>query len=412
MDDFKKPTKKIRIEPTTNFQQPKVDHAEHFGTDYSRLDSIPTVNIRDDELPYTHSPLKKEGLGSKMANFFKNKKVIIIFSVLAVILAGGAVLYYLNKNKNEPVTSTTQKVEAKTEEKKIVSPLTGTVLKDPKLAERPVTALMIENSPDARPQSGLTEADAVYEAIAEGGVTRFMAVYQESQPQYIGPIRSARPYYIDYALPLEASYGHVGGSPEALRDIKQLGVRDIDQFFNDSSYWRITDRFAPHNMYTSFEKLDALNKTKGFVSSKFTGFERKEAVAQTPTANVIDFAISGPLYSPRFEYDQTTNSYKRIQAGQPHTDAKSGATISPKVVVALVVQNGSDGDGYHSTYTTSGSGAVYVFQDGIVSEGNWSKKDRQSPLVLTDKNGLPLKLNSGQTWVSLVGTSSDITYKP
>lgn len=411
MDDFKKPTKKLQIEPTENFKDPKVDHAEHFPSSTSNLEPIPTVNIDlDNQQPYANT--EKMSIGAKMSKLFKNKKVIIGVSVVAIVLIAGGVFLVINGGNKKPVASTTTVTQKKVVEKKVVSPLTGIVLKDPSLAKRPVTAIMIENSPDARPQSGLSEADIIYEAIAEGGVTRFMAVYQESQPQYIGPIRSARPYYIDYALPLEASFGHVGGSPEALRDIKDLGVRDIDQFFNDSGYWRITDRFAPHNMYSSFEKLDEVNKAKGFNSSKFVGFERKAAVPQTPTAKVIDFSISGPLYSPRFEYDQTTNSYKRIQAGQPHNDAKSGATISPKVVIGLVVPNGSDGDGYHSTYNTTGSGVVYIFQDGIVSEGNWSKKDRKSPLVITDKNGLPLKLNSGQTWVSLVGTSSDITYKP
>jgi hypothetical protein len=370
---------------------------------------IPTIEL--DNQP-KNNPEKGEGFGSKMKKFFTNKKVLIVLAILLIIAALAGAFWFF-KNKNKPVaTNNEQVIVEKKEVKKIISPLTGVELKDEQLTKRPVTALMIENSPDARPQSGLTEADIVYEAIAEGGVTRFMAVYQESQPNYIGPIRSARSYYIDYALAYQASYGHVGGSPQALQDIKDLGVRDIDQFFNADAYWRITERFAPHNMYTGFDKIDVLNKAKGFTASAFKGFERKEQVPQTPTAKTIDLAISGPLYSPRFDYDATTNSYLRSQAGQPHTDAKSGATISPKVVVALVVPNGNDSDGYHSTYATTGTGAVYVFQDGIVSEGTWSKTDRKSPLVLKDKNGLPMKLNAGQTWVSLVGASSDISYKP
>jgi hypothetical protein len=413
MDDFKKPVKKLRLEPSDNFDTPKVNADEHdFSQNIPPMRSnfdIPTVSL--DDLPEHIKP--KE---SKMKNFFSwignNKKISIPVITLCLIALIGAGYLFIFK-KDQPQTATTKAVVVKKqEEKKITSPLTGRVLASAELAKRPVTSLMIENSPDARPQSGLLEADMVVEAIAEGGVTRFMAVYQESQPQYIGPIRSARPYYLDYALPLESSYGHVGGSPQALQDIKTLGIRDLDQFFNADTYWRITDRFAPHNVYTSFEKLDKTNQAKGFTSSKFTGFERKADVPQTPTAKTIDLAISGPLYSPRFEYDQATNSYNRFQDSSPHTDQKSSKQITPKVVVALVVNSGNDPDGYHSAYNTSGTGAVYVFQDGVVTEGTWSKTDRKSPLVLTDKNGLPIKLNSGQTWISLVGTSSDITYKP
>lgn len=414
MDDFKKPAKKLRLEPSDNFNTPKVNADDHdFSQNTPPIHSnfdIPTVNL--DEIPPHKEP--KEG---KMKNFFNwigtNKKISIpVISLCLIALIGAGYFFLFNKDEQSQSTSTKAVVVKKQEEKKITSPLTGRTLTNAELAKRPVTSLMIENSPDARPQSGLSEADMVVEAIAEGGITRFMAVYQESQPQYIGPIRSSRPYYLDYALPLESSYGHVGGSPQALQDIKSLGVRDLDQFFNADTYWRITERFAPHNVYTSFEKLDKANQAKGFTSSKFTGFERKQDVRQTPTAKTIDFAISGPLYSPRFEYDQTNNSYNRFQDSGPHTDQKSGKQISPKVVVALVINSGNDPDGYHSAYNTSGTGAVYVFQDGVVTEGTWSKTDRKSPLVLTDKNGLPIKLNSGQTWISLVGTSSDITYKP
>lgn len=412
MDNFKKTNSSSRQQGTNVYRYSSLadkstSQAPVPGDNFDPS-SIPTIELDNQA---NKSQKSGESFGSKMKKFFKNKKVLIVLIILFIILAVLGFIYF--KNKNKPVaTSTEQVIVEKKEVKKIISPLTGKELQDESLTKRPVTALMIENSPDARPQSGLTDADIVYEAIAEGGVTRFMAVYQESQPTYIGPIRSARSYYIDYALPYQASYGHVGGSPQALQDIKDLGVRDIDQFFNAGAYWRIAERFAPHNMYTGFDKLDQLNQSKGYTSSSFKGFERKEQVPQTPTAKTIDLAISGPLYSPRFDYDATTNSYLRSQAGQAHTDAKSGATISPKVVVALVVPNGNDSDGYHSTYATTGTGAVYVFQDGIVSEGTWSKADRKSPLVLKDKNGLPMKLNAGQAWVSLVGASSDISYKP
>lgn len=345
------------------------------------------------------------------------KKLFFIFSAIILVLGASLAAYwFLFKPKavtvanGEPAPAETQAQPEKKPD--IVSPLTGVKLSDASLVSRPVTGIMIENSPEARPQSGLTEAGIVYEAIAEGGITRFLAVYQDTHPNYIGPVRSARPYYIDFIAPYDASYAHVGGSPEALQDIKSLNIKDLDQFYNPSGYVRITERYAPHNVYTGFDKLDKLNQTKGYTSSKFTPFVRKPDVPQTPTARIIDFSISAPLYSPRFEYDTGTNTYKRSQGGEAHIDQKSKAQISPKVVIALVTEKGYDPDGYHTDYKTSGSGKMYVFQDGIVSEGTWQKANRKSAYVFTDKNGFPMKLNTGQTWISLVANQSDVTYKP
>ena len=344
------------------------------------------------------------------------KKLIILLVLIGVLISALAAGYWfvLKPKKASNVTAVATQTEEKKEEVKVkpTSPLTGIELTDASLATRPVTGIMIENSPDARPQSGLTEAGVVYEAIAEGGITRFLAVYQDAKPNYIGPVRSARPYYVDFIAQYDAGYAHVGGSPQALSDIKSLGIKDLDQFYNGSSYMRVTDRYAPHNVYTGFDKLDFLNTKKGYTTIKFTPFVRKPDVPQTPTARIIDFSISSPLYSPQFTYDAATNTYKRAQGGEPHIDQKTKAQISPKVVIALVMDKSYDPDGYHTDYKTVGSGKMYVFQDGIVSEGTWSKTDRKSQLVFTDKNGLPMKLNAGQTWISVVGSSSDVTYKP
>jgi hypothetical protein len=342
------------------------------------------------------------------------KAKIIIFLLLFVIIGSGiAVFYFLNKQTSQvPVASTNTPVEPtkKEEPPKFYSPLTGIEFANEEPTKRPVTAVMVENSPSARPQSGLEEADMVFEAIAEAGVTRFMAVYQESAPTKIGPVRSARPYYLDYALWLDASYGHVGGSPDALQDIKKFGVKDLDEFANASSYWRATDRYAPHNAYTSIERLSVANQKKGYNSSDFKPLEHKIDVPQTPKVTKVDFAVSGPNYSPTFSYDPATNSYLRSQAGSPHKDAQSGKQINPKVVIALITKQGTDSDGYHTNYQTVGSGKLFVFQDGIVSEGTWSKNDRASELNLTDQYGLPLKINAGKTWITLLGSPDSVRY--
>ena len=363
----------------------------------------------------TPTPSGDYHLSSPPASKRSKKKLVVLIVLIIVLLATAGVGYWFvfkPKKVTQTTVSTSQEVKKEDVAVKVTSPLTGVELSDASLANRPVTGVMIENSPDARPQSGLTDAGIVYEAIAEGGITRFLAIYQDTKPNYIGPVRSARPYYVDFVAQYDAGYAHVGGSPEALNDIKSLGVKDLDQFYNGNSYVRISERYAPHNVYTGFDKLDALNTSKGYTSSKYTPFVRKIDVPQTPTAKTIDFSISSALYSPQFVYDATTNTYKRFQGGEAHIDQKSKVQISPKVVIALVMDKSYDPDGYHTDYKTVGSGKMYVFQDGIVSEGTWQKSDRKAALVLTDKNGLPMKLNAGQTWVSIVANQTDVSYKP
>ena len=339
--------------------------------------------------------------------------LLVVVLLTAVCLAGwfkfvnnkpttqGAVVIKRTAVKKEPPKPTT-----------VASPLSG-VQVTPEQAAMPVTGVMIENSPDARPQSGLNSAGVVYEAIAEGGITRFLALFQDTNPDYVGPIRSARPYYLDWILPFQGSLAHVGGSPDALAQIKSLNVRNLDQFANSGSYTRITARYAPHNVYTSIDRLVALEKSKGYGTSTYTSFARKApAPAATPTAKTIDFNISGYLYNPTYTYDATTNTYKRSEGGQIHKDEKSGNQLAPTVVIALVMTNTLNGDGIHNIYATTGSGHMYVFQDGIVAEGTWTKADRTSQFKFNNLGGEELKLNAGQTWISIVGSQGAVTYKP
>lgn len=286
---------------------------------------------------------------------------------------------------------------------KYYSLLDGTEVPDQNAIKAPVTAIMIENSPEARPQSGLKQAQVVYEAIAEGGITRFLCLYQQTKPQLIGPVRSVRMYYVDWLAPYQASVAHVGGSASALAEVRNGTYRDIDQFFNDSYYWRATDRYAPHNVYTNFAKLDALNAARGYTSSDFTSFTRTTGKpATTPSATQVDVAVSGPLFNSHYDYDAKTNTYIRSQAGAPHTDREDGQ-IAPSAVVTLVVNMTTVmEDGYRENITTTGSGKAYVFQNGTATEVTWSKAGRTDPLKLTNTDGTEVALNRGQTWITAV----------
>lgn len=322
--------------------------------------------------------------------------------VLATAIVVAVMLYQNPKQATAPI-ATIAKPSVKPKPVIYYSPLTGTQVPDQASTQQAVTGIMIENSPDARPQSGLKPAGIVYEAIAEGGITRFLALYQESKPQLIGPVRSVRLYYVDWLAPYQASIAHVGGSKFALDQVRNGSYRDLDQFFNSGSYWRATDRYAPHNVYTSFEKLDALNQKKGYTTSAFTSWPRKDGTpAKTPTATSIDVKISGPLYNSHYDYDASTNTYKRFEAGAAHNDREAGQ-ITPSVVVVMdVTMTLVFEDGYREQIATTGGGHARIFQDGTVTEASWSKADRGSPLLFKDGSGKEIPLNRGQTWVTAV----------
>ena len=371
----------------------------------------------------------------KRTEMTKKKWAILIVVLIAIIAAGvyGGMKLYKHYSTSPKVKTTATKTTKPVPPPITTgpSPLTGAEV-DLSLVGRPVTGIMIENSFDARPQSGLKEAGIVYEAIAEGGITRFLALYQEARPDYIGPVRSVRPYYLDFLMPFNASIAHVGGAPQALAEIKTFGIHDLDQFANGNSYTRITQRFAPHNVYTSFDKMDALNAEKGFKYVEFAAFPRKKDSPATPkpttttaatkptvtttttpipAVNAIDLAISGPDFNAHYDYDLSTNTYKRSEGGAIHIDEKSAVQLAPKVVIALVMERGIASDGQHTDYSTTGNGHMFVFQDGTITEGTWTKSDRTSQFVFTNAAGQPLKLNAGQTWITLVDKATNVTYK-
>ncbi|HSX06087.1 MAG TPA: DUF3048 domain-containing protein [Candidatus Saccharimonadales bacterium] len=365
---------------------------------------------------------------------------IIGAGILIILAFGVGATWTLTHHRRAIVAETPIK---KTIHKKQPAPviyysnLSGLPITDASLNQKPVTAVMIENSVDARPQSGLSQAGVVFEAVAEGGVTRFMALYQDTTPTNMGPIRSARPYYVQWAMGFDAAYAHVGGSPDALSDIISWGVKDMNQFYNGAYYHRTGDRPAPHNVYTGIDTLNQLEAKKGYTST-FTGFARKKeqpykapAAPSTQTsttkkgtpvapaddrtpATSIDFSLSGYTYDPHYSYAAATNSYNRSEAGEAHLDANTNTQLSPKVVIAMVVpesRGALDSSGaYYSDYNPIGSGTAYIFQDGTVTTGQWNKASNSGALTFTDSTGAPLPLNPGQTWISAVTSTSGVKY--
>ena len=394
------------IQKTTEHISPPITH--HSPND------TPPGHGNQIQAPHTRLQRLKHWLGEKLT-----KKQYVIGAIVFVLLLGSAIAIGVTRSATAPVQhqSVKPKTIVATPVKPIVyySPLSGLPVTKSQTT-LPVTAVMIENSDGARPQSGMSQAGIIFEALAEGGITRFMALYQENQPTSIGPIRSARPYYVDWLLPFNAGYAHVGGSPTALANIKSLGVRDMDEFYNANSYHRVSSREAPHNVYTSMADLNTLETSKGWTTSTFTGFPRKaDSPAKTPTTTTINLNPSYADMASQFQYDPSLNSYKRNEAGAPMVDAATNKQLEPKVVIAMVVpwSNGPlDASGaYYVNYADLGTGTAYVFQDGILTQGVWKKTSPSSQLQFVTTSGTPINLNAGQTWITALGAASDVSYK-
>ncbi|MDR2524390.1 MAG: DUF3048 domain-containing protein [Candidatus Nomurabacteria bacterium] len=352
----------------------------------------------------------------------RRKKIILIASIVGgVLLAGGAVWAYFTFFAQPESTSETPTAEPV----RHFSPLTGVETSEVN-TKRPVTAVMIENSPEARPQSGLKDAGVVFEAVAEGGITRFIALYQEAQPELIGPVRSVRPYYLEWAAAFDPAVAHVGGSDEALQMVRggDYGV-DLDQFFNDGAYWREngTGRYAPHDMYTDSASLNELETAKGKTTSDFKGWARADGKAiekpvptETPAtepaptfADQINLPVSSGLFGVSYTYDRENNKYLRYQAGAAHADREKGQ-IAPDTVIAMMVNMSLSYDGLHNLITTEGVGTAYIFQNGTVTTGQWSKAVSSAQIQFADADGNEVLLNRGQAWLSAVPNGNTVTW--
>lgn len=304
--------------------------------------------------------------------------------------------------------------------------------------------VMIENHEDSRPQSGLSYADVIYEAVAEGGITRFLAVYYCQDANPIGPVRSARTYYIDLLseygdAPL---YAHVGGAnapgpADALSQLEQYGWaghNDLNQFsIGFPTFWRDYDRLGhttatEHTMYSTTtklwdfakkdRKLTNVDEKKVVWDKKFVtySFKDDEKLA-SPSANTIrlEFWEGYKDYFVDWTYDKSTNSYKRNNGGKPHIDLDTKKQLTTKNVVVLFMQESNAFDGYennvHLLYKNKGTGKARVFMNGNDIAATWRKDSRAAKMLLFDKSGKPIAFTRGNIWFSILPTTGVLTVK-
>ena len=347
----------------------------------------------------------------KIKGFLFKHRISVIVLLIAVLVAIFTTWYMLGRNIGfqAPAIRTTPPKETRVE-----APLTGELV-DPLVAEKRALAVVIENHPDARPQSGYNDADIVYEALAEGGITRTLAIFQSKDSKEIGPVRSARDYFIEWLSGLNGIFAHVGGSSTAIATINQSKIPDLNQFYNGSYYWRSTDRYAPHNVYTTTEKLYAAAKAN---SISTTGapkpFLFKDDVLEVdrPLEQNITVNFSGPLFQVTYKYNLKTNTYSRSISGITAKDKNSGVAIAPKNVIVeyTSVEPYVNAAGEQAVRIGTSSGKGILFQDGKAAEITWSKANRNAKTIYLDSLGKEIKLNRGQTWIEIVPLTMSVTY--
>lgn len=305
--------------------------------------------------------------------------------------------------------------------------------------------VMIENHEEARPQSGLSYADVVYEAVAEGGITRFLAVFYCQDAPQIGPIRSARTYFIDFASEYgdHPLYAHVGGANAAgpadalgqLETYGWAGYNDLNQFsIGFPTFWRDYDRLGhtvatEHTMYSTTSKLwnfakvdrDLTNVDKNDNSwdTKFVKYDFKDDAAAsargTSQSIHLEFWQGNSDYYVDWAYDPANNVYKRSNGGAPHIDFDTKKQLTAKTVVVLSMKELNANDGYennvHLLYQDKGTGKATIFMDGKQIKGTWRKDSRTARTFIYDANGDPIKFDRGLIWFTVLPLEGVLTVK-
>jgi len=304
------------------------------------------------------------------------------------------------------------------------SPINGVLIdrtEFARLQQRAPLAVMIENDPAARPQSGFHRADLVYEAVSEGGVTRFMAVFWRNDAERIEAIRSARVYYIHWAAELGAIYVHWGqvedpGPVDVWPVLSRLNMRVLNGLFQGEAVgYRDPNRVAPHNVYSDTSLLWGTSQGAGFNGPPtLEPWRFKEDTPRTspPAVPAIDipFTSPGSNFAVRWDYDPASNGYLRSMGGIPHTDGVSGERLTARNVAVQFAVLRPSGVKAYNIIDTVGTGAAVVFQDGVAVPGSWRKDSEAGRTRFYDAAGNEIAFNRGTTWIEVVPADSTIGY--
>ena len=334
------------------------------------------------------------------------------FFAVAVILAGALYLTAGGKlpfrPKNNPISVVNRPGESGAEMNGLVRRLIDGVYVEEGEENHFPLAVVIDNHPDARPAAGLAKANLVIEAPAEGASTRFLAFFaDQSEIAEIGPVRSARPYFLDWTKEFSAAFFHCGGSPAALARIVSENINAVNEFYNGHIFWRSAKRGAPHNVMISAANMREHQEKKGNTAGSFLSWLHKDDSPIADSGTSTPIAI--PDFGARWEYDSAENDYARFQNGRGARDA-GGAEIRAKNVAFIFTSMKVLDELLRLEITTIGEGRALVCLDGACREGSWQKKNASARTRFYDAGGDETLFNAGPTWIEVVKNESVIEY--
>ncbi len=395
----------------------------------------------------------KSGFFQRIKNFFKwifsiPKKTVayykslslkgkIVFTAVVSIFIlgiGGAISYFIiiRPENGKDLYIPTDRVPAQTAQASFDADISLPLPGAPRDHENPINgelftakeyaemekrypiAVMVENHIDARQQSGYNSADIVYETLAEGGITRTMPIFWGHSVKEIGPVRSARQYFVEWLLPYDPLYMHIGYAStndprtNAGGTIYSYGVKTLNR---SGTFWRVNTKYAPHNAYTSTELLYEKAQDYGYTGnpSKITSWKFKndaklEDRGESMTAAVTFFQRlnNGGMYDVTWKYDRNRNVYLRYEANgtDPYTDANTGAVVYAKNVILQRVNATSAYDsGSRMIIDVTSSGDGKLLRDGNVINITWKKQAFESRTQYFDSSGKEIEFNRGTIWV-------------
>ncbi len=338
----------------------------------------------------------------------KNGTKILIAILVLVIIGGGALLGYkiMQNKQNEETSSVEDNVDKKAEEN------TVQIFKG---NERPI-AVMIDNHKDAWPQAGLQQAYMVYEIIVEGGETRLMALFKGVDVEKIGPVRSARHYFIDYAMENDAIYTHFGESPQASSDVKKFSIDEIDGIAEDgTTFSRVKDKASPHNAVTSTEKLLTSAKNKKYKTTSdaesVLNYVTDEVNLEEGQGAVSVTIPHSQLQTVKYEYDEENKVYERYARGKEQTDWVTEKPITVKNIIITFCDNYTLSDtenkgrqGLKNIGTFDG----YYITNGKAIKIKCIKEARDKQTIYQDLEGNEITVNDGNTFVNICPISAKI----
>ena len=354
---------------------------------------------------------KLKSLGEVRIKPNRNRKKIIIISIVSIVALLLFILFFyflLSMNDDAKKKDKVKIDDASTIEKKDLT------VYDVNSNKRPI-AIMIDNNVGNNAHVGLQDAYLTYEIIVEGGLTRIMAIFKDVNTSVIGPVRSSRHYFLDYALESDAIYAHYGWSTYAENDIKALGVNNINGLY-DKGYYRNYNVAAPHNVFTSIEDLYNVSTSKGYstTSNNFSLLNyTPDDVNFDSTSDLLTANNVSMNYSYRevrsYSYDATNGYYLRYMNNSPHTDRDSGEVYHYKNIIIMKVNNSTLDSYGRQDLDTVGSGEGYYIANGYAIPITWSKASRSAKTHYYYRDN-ELVVADGNTMIQVVPINSNITF--